>query len=627
MLEIRNVKKQYNKEIVLDNINIKFAKTGLVCILGPSGSGKSTLLNLIGGLDTPTEGVIYYNFLDINKLDKQSINNYHKYEVGFIFQQYNLINYLSVEDNILIGNKKQDITYILDKLNISHLKKEKVKNLSGGEQERVAIARALFNQPKVLLGDEPTGALDSKNSLLIMDYLKEYSKTNLVIIVTHDEKLANTYADRIIRLSDGHIISDNNPYNINEEFNTYDLSTNKMPLRSIYNIATNNFKNKKKRYVFNILSSMIGLISLMIILSITNGFNNAMDEYEKNSLSNYPLVISESSTSLESEWNRYLDSKEYNKNKIYVIDNKTNNIDYNLLNKVNKLSKYSNYIQYSYYINNNIYNSFNNREVYKELDLLVGDYPQFSHDVLLVLSSNNEISNELSYLNITNETNINSLINHIYYIDDIEYQITGIAKFKESSPLYDTSLVIYNNELFNEIPDVISIYPKDYKSKRIIKSELDGISYTDYATSVKDISKDIIKVISLVLIVFASITLSVSILMISLTTYVSIYERVHEIGLLSSLGINKNNIKDIFYLENIISSLISAILSIIIIYMIKYPFNRFIMHYIGLNNLLKPNINIIIIILIINILISIIGSYFPINKINKLKIVEALKYE
>jgi len=262
------------------------------------------------------------------------------------------------------------------------------------------------------------------------------------------------------------------------------------------------------------------------------------------------------------------------------------------------------------------------------MDLLEGNYPSLPYDVLLVISSNNKISNELSYLNITNETSINSLINHIYYINDIEYRITGIAKFKENSPLYDTSIVIYNNSLFNSyLPSVISIYPKDYNSKKIIINKLEGISYADYATSFKDISKDIIKIISLVLIVFASITLSVSILMISLTTYVSIFERVHEIGLLSSLGINKNNIKDIFYLENILSSFISAILSILFIYMIKYPFNRFIFHYIGLNNLLKPNISIIIIILIINILLAIIGSYFPLNKINKLKIVEALKYE
>ena len=405
MLEVRNLSKKYNNTIILDNINLKFAPTGLVCILGPSGSGKSTLLNLIGGLDSPSSGVIYYNFLDINRLNKQDIDNYHRHEVGFIFQHYNLINYLSVEENILIGNPKMDITDILDKLNINHLRKKKVYKLSGGEQERVAIARALFNKPKVLLGDEPTGALDSKNSQDIMNYLSEYSQDHLVILVTHDEYLAREYADRIIRLSDGHIISDSNPYNVNEEFNTYDLPNNNTNIRSIINIAYNNFKNKKKRYIFSILASLIGLVSLMLILSITNGFNKSLDNYEKKSLSNYPIVISRTGTSIESQVNNLFTKDNYSKDYLYMIKENTINIDDNLLNKINKLSNKTNFIQYSYVINNILYTTFinYNRSIKDELEFLKGEYPTHNYEVLLVIGSNNELSSEeFYYLNINN---------------------------------------------------------------------------------------------------------------------------------------------------------------------------------------------------------------------------------
>ena len=629
MLEIRNVKKKYNKELVLNNINIKFAKTGLVCILGESGSGKSTLLNLIGGLDKPTEGNIYYNFLDINRLSNKELNNYHRHEIGFIFQQYNLIKYSSVEDNILLGRPNQDITNILDKLNITNLRKQKVNTLSGGEQERVAIARSLLNKPKVLLGDEPTGALDSYNSKIIMEYLKEYSKDHLVIIVTHDETLARSYSDRIIRLKDGHIISDSNEYKINEEFNTYDIPNTVISNESIINIAINNFKNKKKRYIFSILSSVIGLISLLLILSITNGFNKSMDNYEKNYLSNYPLIISETSTSLENQISNITKKESYSNDKIYLLETKTNNITYNLLNKINNLSKYTNFIQYNYTTDTATYNTFTNDYYKKELNLLTGTYPKYDNEVLLVVGESNEISKEeYYYLNITNGSNIDTLINTNYNLDNNTFTIKGIAKFKESSALVGTSLIIYKNNIFKDIlPRIISIYPKDYNSKKLLKKELTNISYTDYATSIKNISKDIIHIISLVLIVFSSITLSVSILMISLITYISIFERIHEIGLLSSLGISNKYIKRIFYYENILTSFISSIISIIFICMIKYPSNKLIMHYIGLNNLIKPNISIIITIFIINIIISLIGTIFPIKKINKLNIVDTLKYE
>lgn len=192
MLILNNISMQYpgsNKE-VLKNINLKFEERGLVCILGPSGCGKSTLLNLLGCLDTPTKGYIMVDDKVMNNFNKKEINYYHHKYVGFIYQNYNLINYLNVVDNIELINKNNYLSELLDYLSLSSKKYKNIKKLSGGEQQRVAIARCLANDPHVLLCDEPTGALDSITSEKIITMLKDISKEKLVIVVTHNQELA-----------------------------------------------------------------------------------------------------------------------------------------------------------------------------------------------------------------------------------------------------------------------------------------------------------------------------------------------------------------------------------------------------------------------------------------------------
>ena len=193
MLELVNVYKKYNQDFVLKNINLKFDEFGLVTILGSSGCGKTTLLNLIGLLDKPSEGNVYYRDKDLSTLNKKEVDYYHAYEIGFIYQQYNLIDHMTVKDNIEIIHKCKDIDLLLISLGILELKNKQVKYLSGGQMQRVAIARALVNNPNILICDEPTGALDSKNKYEIMEYLKRISKKKLVIIVSHDEELSYKY--------------------------------------------------------------------------------------------------------------------------------------------------------------------------------------------------------------------------------------------------------------------------------------------------------------------------------------------------------------------------------------------------------------------------------------------------
>ncbi|MCR5224189.1 MAG: ABC transporter ATP-binding protein, partial [Bacilli bacterium] len=275
MLKLKNIVKAYNSQVILNNISITLPNKGLVSLIGTSGSGKSTLLNLIGGLDKPDQGNIIVNNKDITKFNSKELDWYRSKYVGFIFQSYNLIEYLSVKDNLSLINSNN--TYILRKLDIYDLRNKKVSLLSGGEKQRVAIARAILKNPKILLCDEPTGALDSKNSSQVLKILKRLSKDRLVIVITHNKDLARKYSDNIIHIKDG-IISDN--LEVNDKSDK--MIVDKHRKINIFKIVYSHLKNKHKRNLLISLSFAIGLIALGLVLSINKGFKNSIDYEEKN---------------------------------------------------------------------------------------------------------------------------------------------------------------------------------------------------------------------------------------------------------------------------------------------------------------------------------------------------------
>lgn len=218
MIEIRNCTKIFKKNNIekraLNNVNLKINNSGFVFIVGKSGSGKSTLLNLIANFDTATSGTIIYDDIDLSSLSEKERDQYLFDEVGFVFQTYNLFEELSVKENIALGLKSNsrslsdEIEKLLEEVDLEGYQNKKVKNLSGGEKQRVALARALIKNPKVLLCDEPCGNLDNVNSRKVLDILKARSKSSLVLIVSHSMNDAYLYADRIITLQEGEVISD-----------------------------------------------------------------------------------------------------------------------------------------------------------------------------------------------------------------------------------------------------------------------------------------------------------------------------------------------------------------------------------------------------------------------------------
>ena len=358
MLELKNIKKSYKTgdfiQHALKGINLKFRESEFVSILGTSGSGKTTLLNIIGGLDRYDSGDLIINGKSTKKFKDNNWDSYRNNCIGFIFQSYNLISHISVLENVILSTtlsgvkkskRKQMAIDALDKVGLKKHIHKKPNQLSGGQMQRVAIARALVNNPDIILADEPTGALDSKTSKQIMDLIKEIAKDKLVVMVTHNKELADTYSNRIIELKDGEIISDSNPIDKEEVENNLNIRKTKMSYFSAINLSFNNLKTKKGRTFITSFASSIGIIGIALILSLSNGFKIKIDEFEKNTLSQAPIVISEATADLKNVAKSKDNYKEYSSDKIIhplkanVVSEHKNNINSEYVEYIESLDK------------------------------------------------------------------------------------------------------------------------------------------------------------------------------------------------------------------------------------------------------------------------------------------------
>ena len=318
MLELRNIVKEYptgNSTLTaLRGISIAFRKSEFVAILGQSGCGKTTLLNIIGGLDKYTEGDLIINGISTKEYKDSNWDAYRNHSIGFVFQSYNLIPHQTVLSNVELAltlsgvsksERRQRAIDALVKVGLGDQLYKKPNQMSGGQMQRVAIARALVNNPDILLADEPTGALDSETSIQIMEILKEVAKEKLVIMVTHNPDLADTYANRIVRLLDGSIISDSNPYNIeeikNDKKEVKKIEKNKsMSFFTALSLSFNNLLTKKGRTILTSIAGSIGIIGIALILSISTGVRNYIDDVQQDTLSSFPIQIEKESTNIGS---------------------------------------------------------------------------------------------------------------------------------------------------------------------------------------------------------------------------------------------------------------------------------------------------------------------------------------
>lgn len=305
MLQLKDIVKKYNTggtEIeVLKKVNISFRESEFVSILGASGSGKTTLLNIIGGLDKYSSGDMLLMGRSTKEFTDRDWDSYRNGSIGFVFQSYNLIGHLSVIENVKLAlsisgesNKENDLKAkkALEDVGLGDHLHKKPNQLSGGQMQRVAIARALVTDPKIILADEPTGALDSKTSVQIMELIKEISKEKLVIMVTHNPELARKYSDRIVSVKDGEIIEDTKPYIEQEGINDYELKKTAMAFSSAIKSSFKNLLTKKFRSLMTVVASSIGIISIGLVLAISSGMDKYIQTMQNENLSSMPITIS-----------------------------------------------------------------------------------------------------------------------------------------------------------------------------------------------------------------------------------------------------------------------------------------------------------------------------------------------
>ncbi len=298
MIEIKSVSKVYELKnskstVALTDVSLSFANHGLYVILGPSGSGKSTLLSLIGGLDTPTSGEILYNNIDITKLSEKELDQYRRNDVSFIFQDHNLIEYLSLKDNsILKSSNSTNHDELFEKLEISQLLNKKPSTLSGGEKERGAIARSVLSSSSVILSDEPTSSLDIENATKVMEILKDISKNRLVIVVSHDQELCEKYADSLIFIRDGKITKEQKASIEDRPCNEPNIINNKVYKSKIFSRALAHLRHNYKFTALMLILTTVAFYSASNIIGLAKGTNDLINDVETSLTQYSPLSIS-----------------------------------------------------------------------------------------------------------------------------------------------------------------------------------------------------------------------------------------------------------------------------------------------------------------------------------------------
>ena len=514
MLQLQHISKVYHtgdQEFhALKDISIRFRENEFVSILGQSGSGKTTLLNIIGGLDQYTSGDLLIQGKSTKQFKDRDWDSYRNHTIGFVFQSYNLIGHQTALSNVEIAmtlsgvsktERKKRAVEVLERVGLKDHLYKKPSQMSGGQMQRIAIARALVNDPKVVLADEPTGALDSETSVQIIDLLKDIAKERLVIMVTHNPELAQKYSTRIVQVLDGNILSDSNPCEPTEETKQVDIqfTKTKMSFITALVLSFNNLLTKKGRTLLTAFAGSIGIIGIALILALSNGVSDYVKKVQEDTLVSLPLTISEQNQSNLLATSPDLSEKPYKDNHELGI----NTILTNLLKKQigkNDLASFKTYleehaskvesltkdIRYRYNLQPFIYASdtsngpksilpstladevetanqtmkgyLQNLNYWSELssdssmleskyDVLEGRFPQDKSEIVLIVDENNQISDLLLYsLRIKDPSELNDTKK----LDELSSQTYQYSDFigKTFKAVVNTNRFVKENNLW-----------------------------------------------------------------------------------------------------------------------------------------------------------------------------------
>ena len=493
MLELNGIRKTYvtgtTSVEALKGIDLKFRDSEFVSILGQSGCGKTTLLNIIGGLDKYTSGDLKINGRSTKDFKDRDWDAYRNNSIGFVFQSYNLIPHQTVLSNVELAltlsgvskaERRQRATEALEKVGLKEQIHKKPNQMSGGQMQRVAIARALVNDPDILLADEPTGALDTQTSIQIMDLLKEISKDRLIIMVTHNPELETQYSTRIIRLLDGTITDDSNPYNgeddniatKTDEDSLTDKKSGKtkkkktsMSFFTALSLSLNNLMTKKTRTILTAFAGSIGIIGIALILSISNGIQNYIDRVQRDTLSSYPIQLQKESVDVSSMIENMMGNKDKNvdhdKDKIY-----SNNIMTDMVNSMVAEVNSNNLKAFKSYLENHK----------SDVDGYISDI-QYSYDVPLYIYST-DTSDGVTQLNPS------SVMENMYgmSVSGDGMMSAGMQNTSVWSRLFD------NRQMLDEQYDLIAgSWADNYNEVMLVVDENNEIDdYTLYSLGFKD---------------------------------------------------------------------------------------------------------------------------------------------
>ncbi|HHY81723.1 MAG TPA: ABC transporter ATP-binding protein/permease [Clostridiales bacterium] len=508
MLRVVGISKKYAvgelSQTALDDVTLSFRKNEFVAILGPSGSGKTTFLNIIGGLDRYDQGDMLINGKSTKDFRDRDWDAYRNNSIGFVFQSYNLISHLSIADNVMLGmalsgvpadKRRKKAAEVLDRTGLKDHMHKKPNQLSGGQMQRVAIARALANDPDIILADEPTGALDTNTSMQVLDLIKEIAKDKLVIMVTHNAALAKKYADRIIEFKDGRVVSDSNPYEIEQDEAGYQLKKTSMSFFTALKLSGKNIRTKLFRTALTSFAASIGIIGISLILALANGFDKQIAEFESGTLSGFPIMITQRTEEVDM---KYIMGKEDDEdvkypetNEVYPYDpDKDKRIHTNVftqeyLKYIEDMNpEWLNGISYTRLVSLNLLrsdgktaaqvntaavnlsaypeNPDKNRPGYLEsaYDLLAGKYPEDMYDLVLVTDKYNKVDKA-----VLEELGLNSNARSIPFDDILGLKLKAIPNdiyYKRQGELF-----ILNSDPKNP--------QKLYDSKEAIELKITGI--------------------------------------------------------------------------------------------------------------------------------------------------------
>lgn len=806
MLKLTDITKDYKAGDgvvhALKGINLEFRRKEFVSILGHSGCGKTTLLNIIGGLDRYTSGDLSVDGISTKQFKDVDWDAYRNIRIGFVFQSYNLIQHLSILDNVAMAltlsgvslqERKRRAEQALRTVGLEEQLKKLPNQLSGGQMQRVSIARALVNNPEIILADEPTGALDSTTSVQVMDLLKEISKTKLVIMVTHNNELAEQYSTRIVSIKDGEIVGDTMPYdsaaegddevaraenNVAMQASAKEkkkkLKKTSMSFLTAIKLSFKNLMTKKGRTVMTSIAGSIGIIGVSLVLAISNGFTNYVNDLQQTVLAGYPVQIAQETFDTNVLMQMFLGGTSGNKNKpqypdsdfIYqynvsdMINSATikNDFDGEYVDYVSKVVEngWASSVTYNYGMKTTVVGSVKNSSgkisyskvnpgnsmdmssiltptanigwsqmigdeefILSQYDLIEGTFPQNKNQVVLVVDSYNQANVNvllgLGFSTTEKEIKLSDVVGRklrvianddLYYEEDgkyvekeekseyeqlynapasetnIEVEVTGVLRPKEGTVLALLSSGInYTRDLTQYLLDVnsrsqvveaqknspevnvitgasftkestyqkamqklggddtpvgLNIYPKNFEAKGSILSYLDSwnntnpdkkVVYVDMSEMATSMLNEIIRIISIVLVCFAAISLVVSSVMIGIITYVSVVERTKEIGILRSLGARKIDISNVFNAETFIIGLLAGVIGIIITYILSIPVNLIIKSLSGIGTLCMLSPWHALLMIVISVVLTLIAGLIPSSVAAKRDPVVALRTE